>query len=64
MMFHSLLSCRYVHWSAHMVLNSLRWSIDNAYMVHSVWMAELKFRIFTIDIEVWRVLSERTTNSV
>ena len=22
--------------------------------MHSVWIAELKFEIFTIDIEVWR----------
>jgi len=44
--------------------DSLRWSIGNAYMVHSVWMTELKFRIFTIDIGVWRELLEGTTNSI
>jgi len=32
--------------------------------VHSVWMTELKFRIFTIDIGVWRELPEGTTNSI
>jgi len=33
-------------------------------MVHSVWMAELKFEIFTIDIGVWRELPEGTTNPI
>jgi len=33
-------------------------------MVHSVWMAELKFEIFTIYIGVWRELPEGTTNSI
>ena len=30
----------------------------------SVWMTELKFRIFTIDIIVWGELPEGTTNSI
>jgi len=33
-------------------------------MVHSVWITELKFEIFTIDIEVWRESPEGTTNSI
>jgi len=33
-------------------------------MVHYVWVAELKFGIFTIDIRVWRELSEGMTNSI
>ena len=33
-------------------------------MVHFVWMAELKFEIFTIDIGVWREFPEGTTNSI
>jgi len=33
-------------------------------MVHSFWMAELKFEIFTIDIGIWRELPEGTTNSI
>ena len=32
-------------------------------MIHSIWITELKFRIFTIDIEVWREWPEGTTNS-
>jgi len=45
-------------------VNSLQWSVGKAYMVHSVWMAELKFGIFTIDIGVWRELPEGMTNSI
>jgi len=33
-------------------------------MVHFVWMVEMKFGIFTIDIGVWRELPEGTTNSI
>jgi len=33
-------------------------------MVHSVWMAELKFEIFTIDNGVWKELPEGITNSI
>ena len=33
-------------------------------MVHSVWIAEQKFEIFTIDIKVWRELLVATTNSI
>ena len=33
-------------------------------MVQSIWIAELKFEIFTIDIGVWRDSPEGTTNSI
>ena len=33
-------------------VDSLRWSVGNVYMVHFIWMAELKFGIFTIDTRV------------
>ena len=45
-------------------VDSLRWGVGKAYMVHFVWMAELKFEIFTIDIRVWKELPEGTTNSI
>ena len=32
--------------------------------VHSVWMAELKFEIFIIDIGVWREFPEGMTNLI
>ena len=33
-------------------------------MVHSVWMTELKFGSFTIDIRVWRQLPKGTADSI
>jgi len=43
---------------------SLRRSDGNACMVLSVWIAELKFGINTIDIRVWREFLVATTNSI
>ena len=43
---------------------SLLWSVGKVCIVHSVWIAELKFRIFTIDIRIWREFPEGTTNSI
>ena len=40
-----------------MVLFLLRCSDGKACMVHSIWIAELKFGINIIDIGVWRVAS-------
>ena len=39
---------------------SLQWSVGKACMVYSVWIVELEFGIFTIDIGVWRELPEGT----
>ena len=43
---------------------SLPWSDGKACVVPSVWIAELKFGINTIDIRVWRELLVAMTNSI
>ena len=43
---------------------SLRWSVRKACTVHSVWIAELKFEIFIVNIGVWRELLVVTTTSI
>jgi len=64
MVFHSVVELKTHSLVSLYGVYSLRRSVGNVCMVHSVWMAELKFRIFIIDIGVWRELPKGMTNSI
>ena len=64
MVFHSIVELKTRSLVGSYGVDSLWWSVVNACMMHSVWMTELKFGVFTNDIGVWRELPEGTTNSI
>ena len=64
MVFHSIAELQTSSLAGSYGVISLRCSDGKACMVHSIWIAELKFGINTIDIGVWRELLVMTTNLI